>query len=515
MYIAYNMRNGIEYATISSSVRRGSKIVKGTSIYLGRVLDKERGIYRSRERGIFTYDLATNEFGPPPADFTEPSRGKKGRGFQDPKISPPRVLTFGDVFFYDQFVRRTGILDTLVADTAADSQNLPALLCYYVTSPDPIHMAPIWQKAGYGGILYPEADLSIRSAMETLYTAGRPDNMAAFYRKYLKFLTNRTGVSFDDEEEGCILMDLGSHSGILPDEGSLLCAVHPSTGLPLFLRYSSEKVTTVLAIRSVISELQDLGIRISFSCLNGDYYYGRNADELYEEDVPFLVRVPSHHRIFEETVTRYRTGLEVRENLVLHKGGMYYIQQMDMQLGVGEQRKAWGYLCLDVFAQGESLSARSARAEDQDVPPGETCDRLQEEGLFLLISSRPRSREQILSLYDAPRETIDLLSPKYRDPRIPPLKFQDDHTLQGHLILTLLSGVIGKILREEMGDSEYTPQDLFSILRRQGAVESPEALYPGEQTEEMSQIYEHFGIQCPEEMAGTDQNGENETQKGD
>ena len=57
MYIAYSIKKGNEYATLTSSVRDGAKVVKGESINLGRVLDKERGIFRNRERGVFTYDI--------------------------------------------------------------------------------------------------------------------------------------------------------------------------------------------------------------------------------------------------------------------------------------------------------------------------------------------------------------------------------------------------------------------------------------------------------------------------
>lgn len=57
MYIAYSIKKGMEYATLTSSVRDGEKIRKGKSVNLGRVLDKERGIFRSRERGVYTYNL--------------------------------------------------------------------------------------------------------------------------------------------------------------------------------------------------------------------------------------------------------------------------------------------------------------------------------------------------------------------------------------------------------------------------------------------------------------------------
>ena len=45
------------------SVREGAQVRKVLVGYLGRVLDAERGIYKSRERGVFTFDLNTGTYG--------------------------------------------------------------------------------------------------------------------------------------------------------------------------------------------------------------------------------------------------------------------------------------------------------------------------------------------------------------------------------------------------------------------------------------------------------------------
>ena len=49
MYIHYKSKNGVEYATLRVSKRVDKKVVKD-GINLGRVLDKERGIYKSRTK---------------------------------------------------------------------------------------------------------------------------------------------------------------------------------------------------------------------------------------------------------------------------------------------------------------------------------------------------------------------------------------------------------------------------------------------------------------------------------
>ena len=53
MFIAYQKQRGIEYARLMESVRVDGCVKKKSGPNLGRVLDKERGIYQSKERGIF------------------------------------------------------------------------------------------------------------------------------------------------------------------------------------------------------------------------------------------------------------------------------------------------------------------------------------------------------------------------------------------------------------------------------------------------------------------------------
>ena len=96
MYIFYSGPNNC-YASAGVSKRSGSD-TSVDAIYLGRVLDREAGIYKSRERGIFSFNPETGEFGSVPADFVPPEtvdRRKKHR-----KVS----VDFGDAFFMNGYL---------------------------------------------------------------------------------------------------------------------------------------------------------------------------------------------------------------------------------------------------------------------------------------------------------------------------------------------------------------------------------------------------------------------------
>ena len=63
MFISYDIRNGIEYAKLCISKRYG-KTVSKDYIYLGKVIDKAKFIFQSREKGIFIYNPIDNSYTP-------------------------------------------------------------------------------------------------------------------------------------------------------------------------------------------------------------------------------------------------------------------------------------------------------------------------------------------------------------------------------------------------------------------------------------------------------------------
>ncbi|MCM1541794.1 MAG: hypothetical protein NC121_11085 [Blautia sp.] len=79
MYINYTVINGIEYGTAAHSVRANGSVGKEQQIYLGRVIDKARGIFKNRKRGFFVYDVKNNIFSTVPPDFIEPEIVRKTR----------------------------------------------------------------------------------------------------------------------------------------------------------------------------------------------------------------------------------------------------------------------------------------------------------------------------------------------------------------------------------------------------------------------------------------------------
>ena len=101
MYIAYDIKNGIEYAKICTGKRIDGK-VKTSQKSLGRVIDKEKGIYHNRKRGFFSYDVSTDTY----ADIDNPDLPPIKRKNSKEKL----ILDFGDAWFIDWFIKDIGLL---------------------------------------------------------------------------------------------------------------------------------------------------------------------------------------------------------------------------------------------------------------------------------------------------------------------------------------------------------------------------------------------------------------------
>lgn len=526
MYIAYSIKKGNEYATLTSSVRDGEKVVKGESVNLGRVLDKERGIFRSRERGVFTYDLKTGKYGTAPADFIEPAKRRKGRYIKDGrKKRSLLVLEFGDIFFYDHFVRETGILKAVDAIGYSNKDTLHALLCYYVTSSEPNCRAEFWYHVSYAKVLYPMATMASQRISSALAEIGLEENRRLFYHKYIEFVTgcrmNDTKSSFgmipDGGEGNGILIDsaglpncakmpltaVSSHNGIISNEVRIVYVVHQRTGLPLFMRYVPGNVIDASTIKRTLLELKGLDVDVKFALLDAGYYNGKNADALYDAKVSFVTRVHNNNKVFTDAVKRHRAGLEARENLVRHNGGLYYIKQTDVMLGAKSDKKAYGYLCLDLTTQSKDMRKVAAKAEDGDEPADDTYSHMQGAGLFMLVSSRKVAKESILSLYYTRNQVEEMFRIGKGEGKMVPLDIHHEDTLRGHLIMTLLSTTILKILQDRLLKTKLSTSEVFSVLSHQGALVYPNSLITSEPVKKMNDIYKHFKLKCPEEIPYT------------
>ena len=90
--VSHDVAGGNERATVVRSAGDGARATREDRACLGRVMDRARGVYRSKARGLFPHDLATGEFGPAPEGVEGPRRRNARAAGTAPAVS------FGDAF---------------------------------------------------------------------------------------------------------------------------------------------------------------------------------------------------------------------------------------------------------------------------------------------------------------------------------------------------------------------------------------------------------------------------------
>ena len=510
MYINYKTKGGIEYAMVVTSVRKGSSVSKMKPMYLGRVIDKEHAVFKNRERGLFVYDINTNTFSPVPAEYQEPKVQRKTKYPVRPKL----VVSFGDIFLLDEFLKSSGLMAAVDAIGYRNADTLRALLAYYILSPLACCHAEDWWELTFAKFLYPKAQMSSQRISDALADIGNEDAKRSFFKEYYRFLEKTDGSKDSgpaDELHDGILIDssglpnairfpltaVNNHNGVISEEVRLIYVVQQRTGLPLFFRYVPGNVIDVSTLTRTIAELKANGINTKFAILDAGYYTGVNADALLDAGVSFITRMKGNFKLYKKLVSEHLGSLEARENLVRYNKRLVYVKRVPCMIGEKEDRPAYAYLCKDLTMKHELEKKLVERAEDDSMSGEEIFDAMQKHGLFVLISSRKISRENLLPLYYTRDQVEKIFELCKQDCKILPLNVETEATFRGHLMVTFIAAVTLKMMSDKLKKTTLTTASMFMNLHEQHAIIYDDQFITTEPVKKMNEAYKAFKVQCP------------------
>ncbi|MCD8203285.1 MAG: transposase [Prevotella sp.] len=520
MYIEYVTIRGKCYASVTESVRladkdnkkrKGSPVAKGKTIYLGRVIDKERHIYKNRERGMYTYDLETDTYGPVPDDFTASEEPKKRVPARRP-ASP----AFGDIFVCDEIIKKYGFNKSIDAICFPNPDTIRALLGYYIVSKEANCHAETWYESSYAQYLYPNAQMASQRISEALSVIGSEDAKQAFFKEYLRFL-DLNKENFDNTPpassmvKDCILIDstglssaikfpltaMSNHNGIINEEIRLIYVVQRSTSMPMFFRYVAGNVIDATTIARTIAELKAYGVEIGCAILDAGYYTGPNADILIAEKIPFVSRVRENMNIYKNTVAQYRDGIESCENMVRFNGRVLYVKCVPVRIGSKADHDAYAYLCLDINTRGHANKDTSLRANEQKMTDEELFDELHNQGFFVIISTLKLPVTEILPLYYQRDRIEKIFELAKENAGLLPLNVQTEESFRGHLLMTFMATALLELMSQNLKKAKISVDSALSTLSNHRVDVYDEWFVTREPVKKMNQIYKALKIKCP------------------
>ena len=358
MYIIYSGTDD-SYASAAVSKREGTE-TSIKYIYLGRVLDREKGIYKSRERGVFCFDVSSGTFSPVPDDYVPP---QKNDGRKLKKVS----VDFGDAFFMDSYLHSSGLMQVIDQIKYGNPDTLHAMVLFYTLSGlancDAVH----WFEGNIARLIYPNANLTSQRISDFLAAIGTPEKQMDFQKAYLGFVMEH----YDNDKN--ILIDSSGllndihfpltcrnvHNGKVSNEIRLIFVVQRSTGIPIYYRAVPGNIVDVSTLRRVFLHLDSLGIDISSCIMDAGYNSGDNLDLFYDENhkckIGFITRIGADDTTFKTMVSEGLGSLDTKENLIKYEDRYLFIKKKQVMVGSKKENPAWLYLGLDLAMWGNKL----------------------------------------------------------------------------------------------------------------------------------------------------------------
>ena len=498
--ISYYNSRGQLYAKIpASSYRENGKVKKRSDgIYLGRVIDKEKNVFYSAARGIFTYDPVENIFDVAAETYVSDIP-------EDQRKRPRICLDFGDSYFVYELIRSCEYDKVISSLPYRNKDTLNAMIQYYMLRDKANDHASIWYEGSVARMLFPRANLTSQRISDFLQSIGKRENVEHFFEAHIKWvkehISQDTAVLIDStgmpNSIHFPLTAISNHNGKISREARMTTVVQRDSGYPLMFRITPGNVNDVSTITRTMTDLGVHDVAADFVLLDAGYFTGENIDALYDAKIDFITRLPERNRIlYNKILSEARDSLMGKENLIRYNNRAVYISRVDCEIG-NHKHKAFAYLGYDVNRASDEAHKAVRRLSDKKMSDEQFQKALENAGIFVIVSSQKHEAFEILPLYYI-RQTIE----QYFDlskgsAKLTPLRIHSEQALYGHLILSMIAATINIRIMNTIKQYHDSREELFMSLGNQKCLVYRTQVNTCEPQSAANLFYKKFGIKCP------------------
>lgn len=497
-YIHYDQKaNGVTYASVYESYRDKGKVKTKRIENLGRVIDKENGIFC--QKGIaFQYTVGAG-------------RSSLPETFQTESVVPETerlILDFGDSWFLKEYLSRQPFYPSIADVLPGEKDTVLALIFYrLLTNRSASCHAKIWYEGNYSYLAFPRANLTSQNISRILKELGREEVQRHFFEEYMSciygsdgtagILVDSTGVPNATKMD---ITQISNHNGDINREVRLIYVIDCSNGMPIYFRYVAGNIVDVSTLITTVSELEQYGVSISHAILDAGYFSEKNASELFESGIPFMTRLAPNKTLFKDTAAGNLDGLMSQKYAYRYGERLVFIKKVPVQVC---GHPAFVYLCIDEDMYLMQHKKTILNAMDGKRAADETDAAVKKLGTFALLTSEEISEEKLLPLYYTRQQVEQVfdISKNYAD--LLPIRVQSKQAFAGHLLVCFMATAIMQRLQQELlkrrskKAKALNAESILDYLRNQKCKVYKDYAIPQEPRKEANAIYDIFKMQVP------------------
>jgi transposase len=496
-FIGYNVKkSGIYAKYISNTYVKDGKVYH-TSEYLGKVEDKEKGIYRSRQRGVFSFSLDHGFQNTSPENY--PSISTSSR-------IPVASLDFGDIWMIDHIINQLG-LDKVIEDIIPEkSDTLKSLIAYELIKQSAYQHASDWYNNSYAKILYPHANVDSPRISELHAKLGSEEIKIQFFQSYLKHVfkihADNKDVPFAvvidssgfENDIKTFLTAVNNHGGIISNEFRITYVIDKNSGIPLFCEITPGNIIDNSLLISTVNFLNSFNIEVDIIIMDAGYFSKNNILQLINANINFLTRMPDNRKDYKHLISEYGFDIQQGENAVIYGERKLFVKRVEIMF---EGHKLFAYVMNDI--DGECIAKKNAIAQyknDKDKII-KINNAIAKAGKFILLSSKAYNNDEILPLYYTRQIVEQIIDVIKNNAGGIPVRGHTVETIKGITITAFISGVIYLSLNKRLSDSKFSANTAIIKMGNLNLICKDNKLQLQELTSDQKQIFKTLNLPDP------------------
>jgi transposase len=474
-FITYQIRTNnippIEYATFRIAKRVEGKKVND-NLWLGKVIDKEKGIFQNRKNGYykFTIDEGITELD---NDIKEQYKLiEKTNKEKSIKHKQPRFINFGGIYLFSKFLQQVGLEDIFKTAYPNDTDTLLSLILYRILTNDSNQYAYYWWNETYAKYLYPNAKMQSQRISEFLVFLSNELNIDNFFSNYINYIKNQNPNFF-------VLIDstglknninipitaINNHNGIINNEIRLIVVLDKYSGFPILYKYIPGNIIDVTTLINIFNELKEYKIDINQVILDAGYYSEENLNELVSNKIPFLTRMVANRKLYNDLIKKYVPTIQNDDNYVLYNNRSLFIKKIKINI-TKSNYSAFAYICRDNERYAHDMSIYFNNLGKKTFSSHDFSEKEINFGAFIMLSTIDLNVNELLPCYYARQGIEQMFDFLKNEVDILPIRNHSEETVSGHLFISFLSSIAFVCIDKALKRISYSLPMVINSLNR-------------------------------------------------